>query len=62
MVEGEKVGCYDGEICVERDGGEVYGSYGGLVAGDAGEGTWVFGREPIMEERWVRERLFEVEK
>lgn len=37
MVEGEKVSGDDGEICVERGRGEVYGSYGGLVAGDAGE-------------------------
>lgn len=37
VVEGEKVGGDNGEVCVEGYRGKVYGSYGSLVAGDASE-------------------------
>lgn len=37
VVKGKEVISYDGEVSGERDVGEVYGSYVGLVAGDSGE-------------------------
>jgi hypothetical protein len=37
VVDGEKMGGDNGEVDVERDGSKVYGSYGGLVAGDTCE-------------------------
>ena len=47
MVEGEEVGGYNGEVGVERDGGEVYGGEVGLVASDTGEGTGTLVGEPV---------------
>lgn len=47
VVKSEKVGGYNGEVGAERDGGKVYGSEVGLVAGDTGEGTGVLVGEPV---------------
>jgi len=62
VVEGEEVGGYNGEVGTERDGGEVYRSEVGLVAGDAGEGTGGLVGEPVGEQRWVGKRSFEAEE
>lgn len=37
VVKGEEIGGDNGEVCVEGYRGKVYGSYGGLVAGDTSE-------------------------
>lgn len=63
MVEGEEEGGDEAEVCVQRDGAEVYGrNYRGVFAGNAGEGTWVLVGEPVGEDGWVRETGFEVDE